>query len=86
MPQQWGIFYLMQFYTYILFSKKLNKYYIGSTDNVQRRLAEHNRGKTNFTKTGYPWVIVFIETFATRSEAFTRERYIKAQKSATYIR
>ena len=76
----------MRFYTYILYSKKLNKFYIGSTDDVNKRLAEHNRGKTTFTRTWFPWELVYKETFETRSDAFKHERYIKAQKSSKYIR
>ncbi len=76
----------MEFFTYILFSKKLNKFYIGSTDNVERRLAEHNRGKTPFTKTGMPWILVYKEAFFTRSEALNREKYIKNQKSVIFIK
>jgi len=49
-------------------------------------LAEHNRGKTTFTRTGFPWDVVFTEKFEKRSEAFKRERYIKGQKSSKYIR
>jgi putative endonuclease len=41
-------------YLYILFSEKLNKYYVGSTTDLERRLVEHNRGKEKFTKTGLP--------------------------------
>ena len=50
-------------YCYILYSEKLNKYYIGSTTDLNRRLIEHNRGKEKFTKTGMPWKLVYHETF-----------------------
>ncbi|MHB1686582.1 MAG: GIY-YIG nuclease family protein [Ignavibacteriaceae bacterium] len=36
----------MSFYTYILFSQTVNKYYIGSTNNILRRLGEHNSKQT----------------------------------------
>ncbi len=73
------------YYTYILYSVKLNKYYIGSTDNLERRLAEHNRGKGNFTKTGIPWVLSYSKIFETRNEAVGFEKYIKKRKSREYI-
>ncbi len=38
-------------YCYILYSTKLNKYYVGSTPDIDRRLQDHNRGKEKFTKT-----------------------------------
>jgi hypothetical protein len=43
---------------YILFSQKLNRFYVGTTDDVERRLQEHNEGtyKDAFTSKGIPWV------------------------------
>ncbi len=75
----------MPSYCYILFSDKLNKYYVGSTTDIARRLEEHNRGKEKFTKTGCPWIIVYSEIFAELSDARKRETYIKKQKSRKYI-
>jgi putative endonuclease len=45
------------FFVYILFSKKLNRYYIGTTDNVEKRLSEHNSRLyvNSFTTRGIPW-------------------------------
>ncbi len=75
----------MPSYCYILFSDKLNKYYVGSTTDIARRLEEHNRGKEKFTKSGCPWIIVYSEIFAELSDARKRETYIKKQKSRKYI-
>jgi len=59
---------------YILFSAKLNKYYVGSTTDIERRLLEHNRGKEKFTKTGIPWLLVYKETLDSLPEARKREQ------------
>ena len=75
----------MSYYTYILKSQKNNRYYIGSTENVKRRLQEHNWSRTTSTKSGIPWEVVYTETFATRNEAIKREYQIKAKKSRKYI-
>jgi putative endonuclease len=72
-------------YCYILYSQKLNKYYVGSTSDIERRLDEHNRGKEKFTRTGMPWVLVFKEAFESLQNARRREQYIKRQKSRKYI-
>jgi len=48
---------------YILFSEKLNKYYVGSTSDIERRLEEHNRGKEKFTSIGKPCILVYNEVF-----------------------
>jgi putative endonuclease len=60
-------------YTYILFSVKLNKYYIGACTDINRRLHEHNTGHSKFTSTGSPWVLKYSETFETLQEAKKRE-------------
>jgi putative endonuclease len=70
---------------YILFSFKLNKYYVGSTPDIERRLKEHNRGKEKFTKTGLPWKLVYVEKFENLTEARGREHYIKKMKSRKFI-
>ncbi len=75
----------MPFYCYIFFSEKLNKYYVGSTTDMPRRLEDHNRGKEKFTKTGCPWVLVHAEIFTELLDARRRETYIKKQKSRKYI-
>jgi putative endonuclease len=72
-------------YTYILFSVKLNKYYIGACTDINRRLHEHNTGHSKFTSTGSPWVLKYSEIFETLQEAKKRELYIKKMKSRKYI-
>ena len=75
----------MSAYCYILYSTKLNKYYVGSTIDVERRLEEHNRGKEKFTKTGTPWNLMYKEQFEELKQARERERYIKKMKSRLFI-
>jgi len=72
-------------YTYILFSAKLNKYYIGACTDLQKRLHEHNTGHSKFTSTGIPWEIKYSESFETLQEAKKRELFIKRMKSRKYI-
>ena len=73
------------FFVYILFSQKNQKYYVGSSQDVEVRLLRHNKGHSSFTKNGIPWILVYKESFATRTEAVQREKYIKSQKSTIYI-
>ncbi len=72
-------------YTYILFSAKLNKYYIGACIDMERRLAEHNGGHSTFTSLGIPWELKYKEHFDTLPQAKKREAYIKKMKSRNYI-
>lgn len=46
---------------YILFSKKLNKFYTGACTDMERRIYEHNIGHSKFTSLGLPWEIVYKE-------------------------
>ncbi len=70
---------------YILFSKKLNKFYVGSSTDIDRRLTEHNSGKSKFTSRGIPWLLMYTEAFPTIIEAKKRELQIKKRKSRIYI-
>ncbi|MEO8823413.1 MAG: GIY-YIG nuclease family protein [Ginsengibacter sp.] len=72
-------------FTYILFSEKLNKYYVGACTDMERRLHEHNIGHSKFTSTGVPWVVKYTETFETLQQAKKRELAIKKMKSRKYI-
>ena len=77
------------YYVYILYSKTANKYYIGHSDDVQRRLSEHNdplANKDKFCAKNGPWEIVYTEPdFITRADAMKREKQIKSWKSRKKI-
>ncbi len=65
------------YFTYILHSKSLNRYYAGSTKNLVNRLEEHNNGEGKYTKSGKPWNLVKHFEFNSRSEAIVLENKIK---------
>jgi putative endonuclease len=73
------------YYLYILKSKTSDKYYIGHTENIERRLFYHNSGYSKSTKYGVPWELVYLENYNNRSEAVQRENQLKSQKSEEYI-
>ncbi|MFQ5822136.1 MAG: GIY-YIG nuclease family protein [Candidatus Heimdallarchaeota archaeon] len=73
------------FYLYILYSKSHDRYYVGQTDNLEKRLERHNSGMVSSTKSFVTWKLVYSENYATRSEAVKREREIKRKKSRGYI-
>jgi putative endonuclease len=76
---------LIMFHTYILFSKSLTKYYIGSTSHLFQRLEEHNRGKTPFTRTGKPWTLIYAITCDDKSSAIELEKKIKKRGAERYL-
>lgn len=71
--------------TYILQSQKDGSYYVGSTDDLEKRLIKHNKGYSKYTKSKRPFKLVHREEFKTRSEAKKREYYIKSFKSRLAI-
>ena len=73
------------FTTYILYSKKLNKYYTGQTQDLPRRIEEHNRGKTSFMVRGIPWEIVYSMEFNTRAQAMLQEKHIKNRGAKRFL-
>ena len=72
-------------YVYVLRSVRTGRYYIGSTHDVGRRLAEHNRGKSASTKGFRPWELAHSEQFEHLAQARQREAYLKAQKSRAFL-
>ncbi|MBI2012091.1 GIY-YIG nuclease family protein [Candidatus Daviesbacteria bacterium] len=71
--------------TYIIQSLKDGSYYIGSTDDLDKRISRHNKGYSRYTKSRIPYKIIYQETFKTRSEAKKREYYLKSLKSRAAI-
>lgn len=64
-------------YTYILECKD-GTYYTGWTNNLEKRLKDHNDGKgAKYTKTRRPVVLIYHEIFETKEEAMRREYAIK---------
>ena len=68
---------------YILYSKSIDSYYLGATTEIiSERLRRHNsQHKKGFTNRATDWEVVHIEEYATKSEAFNREKEVKAWKS-----
>jgi len=70
---------------YILYSSSIDKYYVGYTNDIERRLSEHNRKKGKYTDGGIPWRLVHQEGYNSKGEAMHREKTIKSKKSRQYI-
>jgi len=66
------------YYIYILHSKKDKGLYIGRTENLQRRIAEHKRGIVSSTKNRLPLKLVFYEAFLIKKDSMAREEYLKS--------
>ena len=69
------------FYCYILKCFD-NTLYTGYTNNLEKRVATHNKGKgAKYTKRRRPCVLVYYEEFSCKSDALKREYYIKHRLS-----
>lgn len=70
------------FFVYVLISESHGRRYVGQTDNIQRRLVEHNSAGHNSRKFtsrhAGPWRVVHQEAFETRAEAMRREKWLKS--------
>ncbi len=74
------------YYVYILYSAKLNKKYIGRTDNLKNRMEEHNKGKVPFTSRGLPWVLIYYQAFLNKEDAVSEELFLKTGKGRERIK
>jgi putative endonuclease len=66
-----------KFIVYVLRSCKTGFRYIGQTNNLERRLQEHENGDTKSIRFQRPFTIEYIEKHPTRLEAMRRERWLK---------
>ncbi len=73
------------FFVYILKSFRDNKRYIGHTNNIARRLSEHNNGECIATKNRRPFELLYYETVENKSKAMKRETFFKSGKGREYI-
>ncbi|MDP2684601.1 MAG: GIY-YIG nuclease family protein [bacterium] len=73
-------------YTYILHSKKDNKFYTGYTNNLEKRIKEHNDAKMISTKLRLPMILIYYEVCKNESDARAREKYLKTGMGKRYIR
>jgi putative endonuclease len=71
---------------YLLLSQKDKKSYLGSTDNLEKRLDEHNSGKCKSTKNRRPLRLIYKEEFDNLQEARTREKYLKSRKGRSELK
>ncbi|MEN8253437.1 MAG: GIY-YIG nuclease family protein [Patescibacteria group bacterium] len=66
------------YFTYVLFSLKDKKLYIGFTSNLENRLKEHRYGKVTSTRERLPLELIHYETFRNQKDAKAREKFLKS--------
>ena len=68
----------MAYVIYAIKSSFDDRIYVGFTSDLEKRIKEHNQGRTRSTKEFRPWVLIYRETVETRIEARAREKYLKS--------
>lgn len=63
---------------YAIRSLAKNYIYVGLTDNIVRRLKQHNNGYNKTTKSYRPFEIILVENYPNRNKARNREKYLKS--------
>lgn len=76
---------MMFFYVYVLESLKDNKRYIGYTNNLKRRIEEHQKGKSLSTKPRLPMKLIYFEACTNKEDAQRRERYFKVTGGRRFL-
>ncbi len=72
-------------FVYILYSIKADKYYIGISENPEKRLQKHNSNHTGFISIASDWEIKYLELRTNKKDALKREREIKNWKSRKLV-
>lgn len=66
------------YFVYVLYSVDFDRSYVGISQNVEKRLFQHNNGLNQSTKAFVPWIVVHKEDCVTIQEARNREKYLKS--------
>ena len=74
------------YFTYIIESEKNKRWYYGHSNDLERRLIEHNSGQNKSTRNKGPWELIFKRPFDTKSEANKFELELKKLKNKEYIK
>ncbi|MBP6856293.1 MAG: GIY-YIG nuclease family protein [Candidatus Pacebacteria bacterium] len=74
------------YYSYIIQSKKDNTFYYGHTDDLKKRLSEHNSGYSKYTSSKLPYVIVWYGAFVEKQKAIDFEKYLKSSSGHAFSR
>lgn len=65
------------YWVYILYSKRIDRFYKGITSNKERRLGYHNKGWNSSTKKGIPWRLIWAIEKVNKKDAAVLEKKLK---------
>jgi putative endonuclease len=85
---QGNIFYgsgIRMHFVYVLKSLKDQGWYIGYTENLERRLNDHNMGKNTSTKPRRPLILIYYEAYLNKFDALGREKFLKSGSGRRFL-
>ncbi|MBU4312817.1 MAG: GIY-YIG nuclease family protein [Candidatus Omnitrophica bacterium] len=74
------------YYVYVMKSLKDNELYTGFTDNLERRIKEHNNREEVSTKSRVPFKLIYFEGCLNKKDAIAREKQLKTGRGKKYLR
>ena len=74
------------FFVYVLKSKSVRKFYTGHTNDLERRLSEHNKEQGEYSSRYAPWEIVYKERCGSLAEAVRKEKYLKSAAGRRWLK
>lgn len=74
------------FFVYVLRSLRNGRLYTGSTNDLERRLSEHNSGRSKYTRLTVPFELIYKEEFKAKSDAYRREMFLKSGKGREFMK
>ncbi|MBU2109770.1 GIY-YIG nuclease family protein [Patescibacteria group bacterium] len=72
------------YYVYILQSKKDNSRYIGTTNDLKRRVQEHNSGSSKYSRFKRPYHLIWYSAFRNKQKAYDFEKYLKSSSGYAF--
>jgi putative endonuclease len=84
--RDWYVWSMKWFYIYVLYSLKDQMFYTGFTQDLEKRLQLHKKGKVYSTKHRTPLILVYHEACLNKYDALAREKYLKSGMGKRYIK
>ena len=76
----------MQTYFIYVIESKTGLRYIGQTENLEKRIDQHNSKLSTWTKRDTEWKIIYTEEYSSRKEVIIRERYLKSGQGRQWLK
>jgi len=75
-----------RYYVYVLKSEVDGSWYIGYTEDIEKRIQQHNNGESLYTKRKTPWTIIYYEVSFDKYDAIAREKYLKTGMGRRFLK